>query len=339
MAIEFHCTFCDKLLKTTDDKAGRQAKCPGCGQLIEVPSVGGPFAGEGNVAAEATSLADQVVPPPIPLAPGESLAGDTKPCPACGHPVPAAAIRCHECGDVFRIDRSGSGRLNGRREIRPFPPGEVIADAWRIYTERMGLLIGAFLATWVLSVLTALIGWAPVVLAQLMFDRDEWVGAAIAGTIGAACLVCATAFAFYVQSGYLLLQLRVAREQPVDLSELFSGGRFAVRMALNSIVFSLMVTGGAIMCLIPGFLMALIFWPFAHNLVDEDSPGLNSLSRAKKMADGNWGSLLIVFLVAGASILAGYCACGIGLLFAMPFVNLLYAVAYDRMSCQTELDR
>ena len=37
MAIEFNCHVCGKLLRTSDDKAGRTAKCPGCGESLEVP--------------------------------------------------------------------------------------------------------------------------------------------------------------------------------------------------------------------------------------------------------------------------------------------------------------
>ncbi len=39
MAIEFRCTECQKLLRTGDDTAGKQAKCPECGGLMTVPSV------------------------------------------------------------------------------------------------------------------------------------------------------------------------------------------------------------------------------------------------------------------------------------------------------------
>ena len=38
MAIEFRCPACDKLLKTPDDSAGRQAKCPNCGGVATVPT-------------------------------------------------------------------------------------------------------------------------------------------------------------------------------------------------------------------------------------------------------------------------------------------------------------
>ena len=37
MTIEFLCPNCQKLLRTTNDKAGVKAKCPGCGGPITVP--------------------------------------------------------------------------------------------------------------------------------------------------------------------------------------------------------------------------------------------------------------------------------------------------------------
>ena len=38
MAIEFRCTNCSKLLRTGDDTAGRQAKCPECGTVMTIPA-------------------------------------------------------------------------------------------------------------------------------------------------------------------------------------------------------------------------------------------------------------------------------------------------------------
>ena len=230
----------------------------------------------------------------------------------------------------------GFRSTNGLGEIRPFPPGEVIADAWRIFTEQAGLLIGSFLSMWVLILITALFCSVPFTFVQLLFDRDELIGAGLAAGGAIVCLVGALAFAFYLQSGYLILQLKVAREQPVDVSDLFSGGRFTFRMLLNSIAFGLMMSAGTTMCIVPGVLLGLMFWPYGHVLVDENPPGLRSLSQAKALTDGNWGSLFIVFIVATASLLAGYCACGIGLLIAIPYVNTLFALSYHRMSCQID---
>jgi len=54
MPIEFRCTQCGKLLRTPDETAGKQARCPECGTTVPVPQPtapapapepAGPFAG------------------------------------------------------------------------------------------------------------------------------------------------------------------------------------------------------------------------------------------------------------------------------------------------------
>ncbi|HEV3024847.1 MAG TPA: zinc ribbon domain-containing protein, partial [Pirellulales bacterium] len=38
MPIEFRCSQCGKLLRTGDDTAGKQARCPACGNVLPVPA-------------------------------------------------------------------------------------------------------------------------------------------------------------------------------------------------------------------------------------------------------------------------------------------------------------
>src|SRR5258708_6793049 len=38
MPIEFRCGQCGKLLRTGDDTAGKQAKCPSCGSIQAIPT-------------------------------------------------------------------------------------------------------------------------------------------------------------------------------------------------------------------------------------------------------------------------------------------------------------
>ena len=45
MPIEFRCTQCHKLLETPDGTAGQQAKCPECGTIQPIPTVGAGPAG------------------------------------------------------------------------------------------------------------------------------------------------------------------------------------------------------------------------------------------------------------------------------------------------------
>ena len=63
MAIEFRCTQCGKLLRTGDDTAGKQAKCPACGTVLTIPQAGA-------AAGEPFGLS----PPPLtPQGPGQAV--------------------------------------------------------------------------------------------------------------------------------------------------------------------------------------------------------------------------------------------------------------------------
>ncbi len=333
MTIDFNCPHCDKLLKTSEDKSGRQAKCPGCGEVIAIPGTR-ELETDSTLPAQAVQDAPLNKPMKLPTTPG-----DTRPCRACGETIKAAAIRCRFCGEVFQSREAARGRPSGYREMRPFSPGEIISEAWRIFADRMGLLIGSFLAMSIISTMAFFVGGMPFTIANALFDQGKTQEGAVVAGVGVVTMIIAMGFLFYIQSGYLVMQVKTAREQPAEFGDLFAGGRFFLRLLLCSLLFGLMLNIGTVACIIPGLLLGIMFWPFAHVLVDEDQPGIASLNRAKELTDGNWGSIFIVLIFSLACMIAGFFACGLGLIVAIPFTQVLYAVTYDRMTCQPALSQ
>jgi DNA-directed RNA polymerase subunit RPC12/RpoP len=352
VTIEFCCFHCNKLLSTSDEKAGRQAKCPGCGQRIEVPASGKPLPDhdlsdhdlpddrlvdddlpEVNLGDRADTLDDSADPTDFVWSAPEQT------CPACGERMAKSAIRCFRCGKIFDDDGTGSRRRVRRCEIRPFPPDEVIADAWRFFTQQAGLLILAFVVFSFLVMMAWTFCASLRVLAEALLNQGGWLPSAIAVVLLLVSWLGLMSLYSWLEAGYVRLQLNVVREQPAKLQDLFSGGPFFLRMLVVSSIFGLMISFGLSFCLIPGLFVALIFWPCCHVLVDEDLSVWQSLVRAKELTDGNWGSLILIFMFAAALAIAGVCTCGIGLTIALPFNNLLYVVTHDRMTGQTRRHR
>jgi hypothetical protein len=109
MPIEFRCTQCHKLLRTQDDTAGKQAKCPLCGTLVQIPELGSP--------------------PPLPLGAAPPAAGQFVAGAASSGGTPA--------------DRSSSTEPAG--VSAPLEIMGVQSIAWRILWQNLARCIGAAL--------------------------------------------------------------------------------------------------------------------------------------------------------------------------------------------------
>ena len=159
--------------------------------------------------------------------------------------------------------------------------GEVISTSWNIYKSQMGLCIGGVMTVFFLGTLASV----PSELINEAVDReilaDEYL------LLGAVLGLLSNLVGVYLNTGLHILLLRIARGEPAEFSNIFSGGRYFLRMLGNSIVLGLIFAFGIVLCIIPGIIFLMMYWPFAYVLVDTDARGLGPLNRAKTITSGN----------------------------------------------------
>jgi uncharacterized membrane protein/phage FluMu protein Com len=309
MAIEFHCSKCGKFLSTDESKAGRQAKCPGCGELVTVPDA-------------STAVADDEAPVAKPPRP-------SRPCPMCGADVPRGEKTCPACGE--ELSSAGAGPQPGGPVT--IETGDVISTAWEITKRNLGFLVALILVAGLLNILFSLPATVMNVMAEMQKQQNGQDNVALKLFAG-LWQIPSNLFSIFLTCGQTMIMLKLARGEQAALGELFGGGRFFLRMVLCSIIFGIAVVLGFVLCIVPGIIVALALSPFAMVLIGEDLPGIESLSRAWELTKGNRVTLLVLgFAGIGIAIL-GLLACGVGLLVAIPLIAMMNAVAYLRMSGQ-----
>ncbi len=95
MPIEVTCSGCGSKLSTPDSAAGKRAKCPKCGGMLQIPGpqqeddalepIASPLGGYGEEETTA----------------GEEDQDERKPCPACGEMIIRTAVKCRFCSTIF----------------------------------------------------------------------------------------------------------------------------------------------------------------------------------------------------------------------------------------------
>lgn len=332
MAIEFHCSKCGKFLSTDESKAGRQAKCPGCGELITVPQSS--TAESAGDAGEATPVAKPARPP--------------RPCPMCGAEVPAGARACPACGEELSAVKTGPA-IGGQIKIEV---GDVFSTAWEITKRNLGFLVAVIIVSFVAGLLFGIPASFVSSVAQMQQQNGQHGVALGLFLFSLFWQILAAVFGVFLACGQTMIQLKLARGEQAELGELFRGMRFLLRMVMCNVVLFFL----GVACFVPFLITVLVsrdiapfvalasfvvviyfsiaFEPFPFVLVAEDTPGIAAISRAWQLTNGNRLTLLLLAIVQVLVLVLGVLACCVGLLVAWPFVSMMLTVAYLRMSGQ-----
>jgi phage FluMu protein Com len=300
MPIEFRCLQCGKLLRTGDDTAGKQAKCPECGAVMPIP-------GETPKPEMIREWQDIPSSPFGPSSAAENPYQSPAAFPAAAWAVPAGEIRPTRIGF-----------------------GETLSRAWAVFSDSWLVVLGALL----LMLLVYFAGYF------VMASIAAGIGIAIQDRDAARILVQAAQFgaallSLWLNIGLQLFALGVARGEQPRYGLLFAGGPRLLPVIGCFLLTGLVVFGGVLLLVVPGLIFLMMLSQAQLLVIDRQLGVLEAMSLSAKIMAGNKLLVMGIWIITGVlAYLAVLVTCGLGLFAAAPYLLILKIVIYLSASGQ-----
>ena len=290
---------------------------------------------ETPVEADADELVLDAVPVEESMPRRREAPRDEVSCPNCHASNDPGATHCRICGES--LEDAETVAPDGAA-LPKFDVNEIMSTTWRIYTDRLGLLIGAMLLGGLCVLIGMFVMGIPVVIAAVALqDAAAFVVIPALAVLFPLLIVIGTAF----QVGTTRLYLNAAQGTSPSVSDIFygfgDGRRFILRAIVLSLAMYAAVLAGFILCIFPAFLVGMVVWPAFPILLHRDPEGTDAVGMTIEFIKRDFGPVITVgAIVFGISMAAGMIPYlgAVLQLFAVPFTQLLTFVAYCRMTEQ-----
>jgi uncharacterized membrane protein len=125
--------------------------------------------------------------------------------------------------------------------------------------------------------------------------------------------------------------LDIADGQPVSLGSFFRP-RNVGSVILASLIVAVVSSLGLLLCIVPGLLVMMFAWFTTLAIVDRNLSPIDGIRASVNMIKGNFGRVLLTWLLTFGITIVGALLCGVGLLVAAPVAYLLQVYAYRKLS-------
>lgn len=210
----------------------------------------------------------------------------------------------------------------------PYSPVEAIAYGWRGFTRNLAPFL-------VLTAVALAIGLAFSLLSNVIttgsvlgieeYDSSPDLGEMLARQgVSLGLSFVSSVISWVIGVAMMRGALDVADTGHTDLGAMFT--RISWGAAVGAaLLTTLAIWAGIIACVIPGLIIGFLLWFVLPAVVDGES-ATGALGASYRFTTGNLGDVLLFFLLSIAVLVAGACACGVGLLVATPV--LMIGMAY-----------
>lgn len=340
MPVEFYCPHCEAFLRTPDSKKGKRARCPHCGDDIDVPFVSEVFIDEDDFdenlefqpledrrtirselpsEARKTSEAspwieDDVDSEELDFEPDATDGFIT--CAVCKTICPIDSELCYECGHVLAEE----AKPNDQVDI-----GDIFRSSWGIFTQNFAVCALAGVLDVVLFIASLVVVLVPASLVGVAF-RGHPIAIPMIFALLILGLTLATCALWVGHTHYFMAMVRGDVQSPLNVVHV---GKFVGRMTTATILFFTLMICGLMMCGLPALLVITLFWPYGRYLLEHDCTAFEAMRGAFELTTNNFAaSIAIVVILVLVTVIGN--AVPFGIFLTAPFVGIFLSVAYLR---------
>lgn len=213
--------------------------------------------------------------------------------------------------------------------------GQVFAQAIDIFKEKAGPIIVGFLIVWMANIVVSLPGHVlsqglPILLLQLDEDAAP-LAMILVGFLQMVFGLLSAMVRVYMGLGLTRYLLKIVRNEDASIQDFASSGSLFFRGFVASMLVGIAVSFGTLACIVPGVILAMMFFVWEYVLVDQDVGPIEALQESVRLTEGERVPLSLFAVLCVFFNFAGLFACVVGLLVTIPVSTIAVLIIYEDM--------
>jgi uncharacterized membrane protein len=138
----------------------------------------------------------------------------------------------------------------------------------------------------------------------------------------------------FIIAGIASFSLKVARGAPYTFADLFSGAPYFVPVLIANLIVLVGVSIGLSLLVVPGVILALGLSMAVPIIIERGLGPIEALTESWKLTDGHKTNLFVFMLISVGLVIAGFCACLVGVFLVMPLLSIAHMYIYLKLTGQ-----
>jgi len=206
--------------------------------------------------------------------------------------------------------------------------------------QKARLWVWAFVPALLLqSVLSNAITWHEEAGHQALHLWWHSLGLQVGGIAVAATVLgmLISIVSMWLQMGVTSASVKAARGEDIAVGDFFLTWEDVAKYVAGALLCGLIIGAGLILLVVPGIILAMRYSMFGYYIVTLGAGPVEALRMSAAATDGHKGELFVLALRSLGVVILGALCLGVGLLWALPTVDIAWASVFLELSGQQQI--